>query len=165
LDEETDYPPQKRLCMKTKLTGLVGLFVLLAQMHAVAGKSPATVNEKLIKAFQTAFPMAEKVDWNENGDHYFVHFRENSVISEIEYDHDGNFIESERYYKDVSLIPIHLAWELHKKFPDKTIFGITETNTDSETDYYVKLEDSKGWITVKGTSDGICHVVEKFNKQ
>jgi hypothetical protein len=151
--------------MKTKLTGLIGLFVLLAQMHAFAGKSPATINEKLIKAFQTAFPMAEKVDWNENGDHYFVHFRENSVISEIEYDHDGNFIESERYYKDVSLIPIHLAWELHKRFPDKTIFGITETNTDSETDYYIKLEDSKGWITVKGTSDGICHVVEKFNKQ
>ena len=151
--------------MKTKLAGLISLFALVAQLHAVAGKIPATINEKLIKAFQTAFPLAEKVDWNENGGHYFVHFRENSVISEIEYDHDGNFIESERYYKDISLIPINLAWELHKKFPDKTIFGITETNTDAETDYYVKLEDSKGWITVKGTSDGICQVVERFNKQ
>jgi hypothetical protein len=151
--------------MKTKLAGLIGLFVLLAQMQAIAGKSPATVSEKLIKAFQTAFPMAEKVDWNENGDHYFVHFKENNVVSEIEYDHEGNFIESERYYKDVSLLPIHLAWELHKKFPDKTIFGITETNTETETCYYVKLEDSKGWITVKGFSDGLCQVVEKFNKQ
>jgi hypothetical protein len=151
--------------MKTKLAGLIGLFVLLAQMNAMAGKGPATVSEKLIKAFQTAFPMAEKVDWNENGDNYFVHFKENNVVSEIEYDHDGNFIESERYYKDVSMIPIHLAWELHKKFPDKTVFGITETNTESETYYYVKLEDSKGWITVKGSSDGICQVVEKFNKQ
>jgi hypothetical protein len=151
--------------MKTKLSALIGLFVLLVQMNAMADKSPATVSEKLIKAFQTAFPMAEKVDWKENGDHYFVHFKENNVVSEIEYDHDGNFIESERYYKDLSLIPIHLAWELHKKFPDKTVFGITETNTESETYYYVKLEDSKSWITVKGSSDGICQVVEKFNKQ
>ena len=151
--------------MKTKLAGIIGLFVLVAQLHAVAGKSPATINEKLIKAFQTAFPMAEKVDWNEEGGHYFVHFKENSIISEIEYDHDGNFIQSERYYKDISLIPIHLAWELHKRFPDKTVFGITETNTDSETDYYVKLEDNQGWITVKGSSEGSCLVVEKFNKQ
>ncbi len=151
--------------MKTKLAGLISLLVLLAQMQATAGKSPATVSEKLIKAFQTAFPLAEKVDWNENGDHYFVHFKENNVVSEIEYDHDGNFIESERYYKDVSLLPIHLAWELHKKFPDKTIFGITETNTETETCYYVKLEDSKSWVTVKGFSDGLCQVVEKFNKQ
>ncbi|HEY4935487.1 MAG TPA: hypothetical protein VII44_02845 [Puia sp.] len=151
--------------MKTKLAGPISLFVLLAQIHAFAGNDPATVNEKLIKAFQTAFPMAEKVDWNENGDHYFVHFKENSVLSEIEYDHEGNFIESERYYKDISLVPIHLAWELHKKFPDKTVYGITETNTESESYYYVKLEDSKEWITVKGSSDGICQVVEKFNKQ
>jgi hypothetical protein len=151
--------------MKTRLAGLISLFALVAQMHAFAGKSPATINEKLIKAFQTAFPMAEKVDWSENGGHYFVHFKENTVVSEIEYDHDGNFIESERYYTDISLIPIHLAWELHKKFPDKTVFGITETNTEGETNYYVKLEDSKGWITVKGTSDGGCQVVERFNKQ
>jgi hypothetical protein len=151
--------------MKTRLAGLISLFALVAQMHAFAGKSPATINEKLIKAFQTAFPMAEKVDWSENGGHYFVHFKENTVVSEIEYDHDGNFIESERYYTDVSLIPIHLAWELHKKFPDKTVFGITETNTEGETNYYVKLEDSKGWITVKGTADGGCQVVERFNKQ
>jgi hypothetical protein len=151
--------------MKTKLAAFLGLFMLLAQVHAFAINTPATINEKLIKAFQTAFPLAEKVDWNENGDHYFVHFKENDVVSEIEYDHDGNFVESERYYKDVNLLPIHLAWELHKKFPDKTIFGITETNTEAETDYYVKLEDSKGWITVKGSADGMCRVVEKFNKQ
>jgi hypothetical protein len=151
--------------MKTKLAALVGLFVLIAQVHLFAGANPATINEKLIKAFQTAFPLAEKVDWNESGDHYFVHFKEDNVISEIEYDHDGNFIESERFYKDVNLLPIHLAWELHKKFPDKTIYGITETNTEDETNYYVKLEDSKGWVTVKGNSDGSCHVVERFNKQ
>src|ERR1700682_397314 len=141
--------------MKTKLAGLFCVFVLYAQMHALAGNGPATINEKVIKAFQAAFPLAEKVDWNESGDHYFVHFRDHEILSEIEYDHEGNFIASERYYKSVDLLPLHLAWELHKKFPNKTVFGITETNTESETYYYVKLEDNKEWITLKGSTDGI----------
>ena len=151
--------------MKTKLAGFICLLLLAAQIRVSASKGPATVSEKLIKAFQAAFPLAEKVDWNENGDHYYVHFEDHAILSEIEYDHEGNFIASERYYKSVDLLPIHLAWELHKKFTNKTVFGITETNTESETLYYVKLEDNKEWITIKGSSDGIIQVVEKFNKQ
>jgi len=151
--------------MKTKLADLLCLFVLSAQIHVLANNGEATVNEKLIKAFQEAYPMAEKVDWVENGDHYFVHFKDHEILSEIEYDHDGNFIASARYYKTADLLPLHLSWEIHKKFPNKTVFGITETNTDTETFYYVKLEDNKEWITVKGSSDGIVKVVEKFNKQ
>ena len=151
--------------MKTKLAGLICLFVLSAQMHAFANIGATTVSEKLIKAFREAFPMAEKVDWNENGDHYFVHFKNHEILSEIEYDHDGNFIASERYYKSADLLPLHLSWAIHKRFPNKTVYGITETNTETETYYYVKLEDNKEWITVKGTSDGIVKVVEKFNKQ
>jgi hypothetical protein len=151
--------------MKTKLAVIISLLVFAAQMNVKANNGPLTVSEKLIKAFQAAFPLAEKVDWNENGDHYFVHFKDHEILSEIEYDHEGNFIASERYYKSVDILPIHLAWELHKKFANKTVYGITETNTESETLYYVKLEDSKEWITIKGSSDGTVQVVEKFNKQ
>jgi hypothetical protein len=151
--------------MKTKLAGLIGLFVLIAQIPSLAGNGIATVNEKLIHAFQTAFPLAEQVDWNEQGDHYFVHFKEHEVLSEIEYDHDGNFIASERYYRSADLLPLHLAWELRRKFSNKTVYGVTETNTESETYYYVKLQDSKEWITVKGSPDGAVQVIEKLNKQ
>jgi hypothetical protein len=151
--------------MKTKLLGLICLFVLSANMPALAANGPASVNEKLIKAFQDAFPLAEKIEWKESGDHYIVYFKESSVLSEIEYDHDGNFIASDRYYQDVHMLPLHLAWELKKKYADKTVYGITEMNTESETLYYVKLEDSKGWTTVKGSSDGILQVVEKLKKQ
>ena len=165
--------------MKTKIAGLICLAVLTAQVHvfasggpatgnkgpASANNSPASVNEKLIKSFQDAFPLAEKVEWKENGANYIVYFKEQAVLSEIEYDHDGNFIASDRYYKDASLLPLHLAWELHKKYANKTIFGITEMNTESETEYYVKLEDSKEWVTVKGSSDGLLVVVDRVQKQ
>lgn len=161
----TDYPPQKRLCMKTKLAGLICLFVLSAQMHVLADSGSVTVNEKLIKAFQDAFPTAEKVYWNQEGDHYFVHFKDHEVTSLIEYDYDGNFLASERYYQDADLLPLQLSWELHKKYSGKTIYGITEINTETETVYFVKLQDAKEWITVKGASYGTLGVVERFNKQ
>jgi hypothetical protein len=150
--------------MKTRLVGIAVLFVFLTQTNARADNGPFTVNEKLIQAFQAAFPQAEKVDWNESQDHFFVHFKEHEILSEIEYDQDGNFLASERYYKSPDMLPIHLAWALHKKFPNKTVFGITETNTEAETLYYIKMEDGKEWITVKGTSDGITQVIERLNK-
>jgi len=112
-----------------------------------------------------SLPLAEKADWFESGNHYFVHFKEIAIISEIEYDHDGNFIASERYYKDAGKLPIHLAWEIHNRYPGKSVFGITELNTETDTLYFVKLEDGKEWITVKGSSDGILNVSERFNKQ
>jgi hypothetical protein len=155
----------KTFFMKTRFAVLVFLSALILQLQVKASNGPLAVNEKLLKAFQAAFPQAEKVDWIENGDHYFVHFKDHEIISEIEYDHEGNFLASERYYKAADMLPIHLAWALHKKFPNKAVFGITETNTEAETIYYIKLEDNKEWITVKGSSDGITQVIEKFNKQ
>jgi hypothetical protein len=151
--------------MKTKLAGLICLFVLSAQMHVLADSGSVTVNEKLIKAFQDAFPTAEKVYWNQEGDHYFVHFKDHEVTSLIEYDYDGNFLASERYYQDADLLPLQLSWELHKKYSGKTIYGVTEINTETETVYFVKLQDAKEWITVKGASYGTLGVVERFNKQ
>lgn len=150
--------------MKTRTACLICLFVICAQTVTRASDGPATVNEKLLKAFRDAFPLAEKVDWKESGNHYLVYFRANDALSEIEYDHDGNFIGSDRYYKDVNMLPLHLAWELHNKYSGKSVFGVTETNSDSGTLYYVKMEDSKQWITVVGNADGVLEVRERMNK-
>jgi hypothetical protein len=151
--------------MKTKLSGLIGILLLAAQAPVFANAGMTAVSEQLLNQFRDAYPQAEKVQWNESGDHYFVHFKDHQVLSEIEYDHDGNFVGSIRFYSDESLVPTHLSWELHKRFRNKTVYGITETNTETETLYYVKLQDSKEWVTVKGTADGIVQIVERFNKQ
>lgn len=151
--------------MKTSFVKLVCFLALMMQLPAFANCKPLEINEKLIKAFRDAFPLAQQVEWKENGDHYFVHFTQDAILSEIEYDHDGNFLSSVRYFKNANLLPIHLSWELHKKYADKNIFGVTETTTDTDTLYYVKLEDKKDWITVKASADGTMQVVEKYGKQ
>jgi hypothetical protein len=151
--------------MKTKLVGLACLLLLSTQMKAASPANPFTVNEKLLKAFHDAFPLANTIDWKETEDFYFVHFKENESVFEIEYDHEGNFIESERYYSDIDMLPKHLSWDLNKKFKGMTVFGVTEINNDMETTYFVKLQNDKEWITVKGSAFGIDKVVERFDKQ
>ena len=76
--------------MKTKLAGLISLFVLCAQVHVLADDGPATVSQQVIKAFQAAFPSAEKVDWSEDGDHYLFiskitrfYLRSSTIMKEI----------------------------------------------------------------------------------
>lgn len=151
--------------MKTKLAGLIALLVLGTQWQVLAYNRPETVNQKLLKAFQATFPSAEKVAWNEDADHYVVTFKDHQVLSEITYDREGNFIASERYYTDQSQLPLHLAWELHNKYRNKSIYCIIETNTEAETYYYVKLQDAKEWLTIQGSADGIIAIIERFNKQ
>lgn len=151
--------------MRNKSGSILCLLLPLAQMHARAGSAPRTVHEKLINELKATTALAKKTYWNEAVDRSFAHLKEHEVVSETEYDVNGNFIASEKYYKSADLLPRHLASELRKKFPDKTIFGITEITTETETSYYIKLEDSKKWLTVKGSSNGFMSVVEKLNKQ
>ena len=111
-------------------------------------------------------PSAEKVDWNQEGDHYFVHFK----------DHEVTFLKSNMIMTAISWLQkgiirmptcclCSLSWELHKKFSDKTVYGITETNTETETYYYVKLQDAKGMDNRKRCFRWYLEVVERFNKQ
>ncbi|MES1250187.1 MAG: hypothetical protein ABUL46_05850, partial [Chitinophaga rupis] len=110
-------------------------------------------------------PGAMQVSWREEAEHYFVHFTQASAVSEIEYDQEGNFISSFRYYKSPDLLPVHIICRLNKKFKDKAIFGITEFSTGSETNYYIKLEDPQRFTTVRAGEDGSLVVTEKLRKQ
>jgi hypothetical protein len=150
--------------MKTKIFSALGLFLLCFQLSAFSAPVKA-VNEKLVKSFQTAYPDASQVNWREDEEHYFVRFTQASVVSEIEYDHDGNFLGSIRYYSNAGLLPLNVFWKLHKKFADKTIFAVTESSTQTETTYFVKMEDEKSFITVKVSDGGSLTVTEKVEKQ
>jgi hypothetical protein len=150
--------------MKTRILGTLGIFLLFFQLAAFAAPVKE-VNEKLVKSFQTAFPNASQVNWREQEDHYLVRFTQASVTAEIEYDHEGNFVNSIRYYKDAGLLPLNISWKLHKKFSDKTIFAITESSSTVETVYYVKMEDEKSLITVEATDGGSLTITEKVTKQ
>lgn len=122
-----------------------------------------TINEKLLQTFKQTFPDAEQVKWVEQTDKYIVNFKQNAILTKIEYDKDGNFLSSIRYYTERNL-PVSILCRLQKKFADKKVFGVTEMTTETSVEYYIKLEDETTWYTVKSNTDGNLQVVEKYKK-
>lgn len=122
------------------------------------------VNEKVIRSFKQTFPFAEKVGWQEFSDRYIVHFQEGEIRTVVAYDKEGNFLSSQRYYKEENL-PVNILCKIKKKYADKKIFGVTEIVSENSIEYYVKMEDDFNLITIKSDPSGGLEVVEKFKKQ
>jgi hypothetical protein len=146
--------------MKKSVLILVSLLSMSAAVFAYDG---VRVSEKLLQSFKQTFPDAEEVKWVEATDKISVNFKDNGIVTKVDYDTDGNFVSSVRYYYEKNL-PVNIICKIHKRFADKKVFGVTEMTTDSNVEYYVKLEDEKSWITVKVNSDGTLETLEKFQK-
>jgi hypothetical protein len=136
---------------------------LLSLSAGVFANDGFSISEKLLKTFKQTFPDAEQVKWMEQGDKYTVNFTENGILTKIDYDKEGNFVSSLRYYTERNL-PVNIICKLQKKYSDKKVFGVTEMTTDGTVEYYIKLEDATTWMTVKSNVDGNLQVVEKYKK-
>ena len=149
-----------RVFIQKALFTFVCFLTLSAGAFATDGFS---ISEKMLQSFKQTFPDAEQVKWLEGADRYTVNFKENGILTKIDYDKDGNFISSLRYYMERNL-PINILCRLQKKYADKKVFGVTEVTSDATVEYYIKLEDADNWITVKSNADGNMQVVEKYKK-
>jgi hypothetical protein len=116
-----------------------------------------------LQTFKNTFPDAQEVQWKESPDKYTVNFKAGGLVTLIEYDKDGEFMSSVRYYSESNL-PVNILCKLHKKYPEKKVFGVTEKATESNVEYFIKLEDATTWVTVKSSGEGSMSVVEKFKK-
>jgi hypothetical protein len=152
--------------MSTKIFFRKTLLVACCLLTLSAGSFAAetfTISDKLLQTFKQTFPDAIQVKWVEQADKYSVSFKQNDILTKVDYDKDGNFVSSLRYYTEKNL-PVTVICRLQKKYAGKTVFGVTEVATDATTEYYIKLEDAKSWTTVKSDADGNMQVVEKYKK-
>src|SRR5215469_4612324 len=131
-----------------------------------AGAFAATdlnVSDKLLQTFHNTFPDAQQVKWAETEDKYLVNFKQGDILTKVEYDKEGNFLNSLRYYSEKNL-PVSILCRLQKRYADKTVFGVTEMTNDASVEYYIKMEDASNWMTVHSDSEGNMRVVEKYKK-
>lgn len=122
------------------------------------------VNEKVLKSFKESFPKAEQVTWQEYVDAYVVNFTALGIKERITYDKEGNFVSATRYYLQENL-PANIIYKLKKNYPGQNVYGVTEITTETQVQYYVKLEDKTNWTTIKSDESGNLELVEKFKKQ
>lgn len=120
-------------------------------------------NAKVLAAFSKTFPHVQDVAWTENEYSYEVKFVQNSILSRVTYDKEGNIIKTLRYYKEQEL-PILVLSKVKSKFPDKKIFGVTEESSEEGTFYHIILEDEKHWVNITADSYGSIKVDKKYNK-
>ena len=143
-------------------TFFLGLFMLAFSAGAFAAKDFNT-SQNLLQLFKQAFPDALEVVWKEQSDRYTVNFRQGDIHFKVEYDKDGNFLGSLRYYTAKNL-PVSIFCRLQKSFSGKTFNEVTELNTGSSLEYYVKMEDDHDWMTVRVSIGGDLKVVAKGKK-
>jgi hypothetical protein len=149
----------KRIIMKKNIIFSVCLLALCTMGFA---GSPS-VNEKVLKSFNETFPHAQQVSWQEFSDNYIVNFKEGEVRSRVTYDLDGNFVSATRYYFEQNL-PINILCKLKNKYSGRKIYGVTEIETETSVEYYIKLEDDNFWTTIKSDSGSNFEMVEKLRK-
>lgn len=120
-------------------------------------------SEKVLDAFNKAFPNVQDVSWTENAQSYEVKFKQNQILSRITYDKDGNILKTLRYYYEQQL-PIMVLSKVKQRYSDKKIYGVTEESSEAGTYYHIILEDEKHWVDITADNYGSITVNKKFNK-
>ena len=154
-----DFFTLKSIAMKKIIFAMI---VLLGSASVFAGTLP-TVNEKVLKAFEQTFRDPKDVTWHEFTNYYEVDFNEESIKTQVRYDEDGNIIGTTRYYFEEQLPPFIVS-QLKKKYPDRSVYGVTEIYNQTDLTYYITMEDGKNWYSVKSNSMGVLEQTDKFKK-
>lgn len=139
------------------------LFTLMLIGTVTIAVATPPVNEKVIKQFETAFPMVEDARWFESDGYYDVYFEKDKIKYQIRYDEKGKIVSSRNYYSGAKLCPF-IKSKVSEKFSDKSIFGVTEITNSNDRFYVIVLEDEDTWTNVQADAVGQLTVLQKMKK-
>lgn len=141
------------------------LFVIAALLISISTfAAPVDVNEKVLKAFNSSFSKAEDIKWSEAENIYTVNFKQGLVRAVVRYDNEGNFLSSLRYYMATEL-PVDIICRVQARYPKRTATEVTEYTVGYAINYYINVEDTQSWITLKVDNDRNMEVHKKYKKQ
>ena len=142
---------------------LIFALTMLLGSATIFAVTPPEVNEKVLKAFQETFKNPKDVNWHEYENYYEVDFKQDEIKTQVRYDSEGNITGTTRYYFENQLPP-HILSNIKKKYPQRSVYGVTEIYAENDLQYYITMEDEKNWYTVKSNPVGNLEQTEKFKK-
>lgn len=140
----------------------IALVLLVMASVSYAYATPA-VSEKVLKVFSLSFPDVKNATWSQFENFYEAYFDNGDVKCRVKYDFNGTMVSTIRYYGEKMVSPF-LKAKLAAKFPGKTIFGVTEVNSEDELIYNFVMEDNKSWTHVQSDGTGQMEVTKRFKK-
>ncbi len=139
------------------------LVAVISAGSIFASPSP-DASEKILKLFHHDFPEVQKQTIYDYGDYYIVYFKEDENSScRVFYNLDGDMLKTVKYYSADKLDPFIRA-KVDEKYRGKTIYGITEVESEVEHFYQIILQDSKTWYYIKSDPTGSMTLEEKLIK-
>ena len=136
------------------------LTALFFSLTAMAAKSNAPVDEKVLITFNQVFKDAKNVQWYTNGNYTEAYFESNKIKTKARLDNSGALLQTIRYYTEEHL-PANIAFRVKKKFDKQSIWGVTEISNEEGINYEVVLRDEKNWYRVKCNASGNIDAISK----
>ncbi len=140
----------------------LGLFALLGA--GAFANTPDAVSEKVLKSFKETFTDATQVKWFESDNSYSVRFYQGETRYIVYYNRKGHITGSMKFYEP-ALLPTNILADISKNHSGKTAFLVTEISSGDNLAYFVKMQDSKYWYTMRFDNNGYSSVHEKVRKQ
>ncbi|MEX6690119.1 hypothetical protein QTN47_21600 [Danxiaibacter flavus] len=139
------------------------IFLMAVSSLLIMTIAKADPNDKIKQSFNKTFPNAVSVKWNESDAGYLVSFSQAGTLTKVNYDKQGNFVSSLRYYHEKDL-PLKIMMALKNKYDGKEIYGATEFTNADQVIYQVTLKDTKYWYIVNSSVDGDLTLQDKYKK-
>ncbi len=144
-------------------------FLLIAALatsifaYANPAPTPATISEKVLRAFKETFKSATEITWHTFANYYQANFKVAKVQVRAHYSEDGQLLRTIRYYDEEQLLP-NIVASLKKRFKGRTIHVVTETSTSNEIDFVINLKDAENWYIVRSDAFGNLQLLDKFKR-
>ncbi len=122
------------------------------------------ISPKALDAFNENFNNVKNIKWFKRENIYIATFEQNHIRTRVDYDKDGHFLSSVRYYSESNL-PFNIFLKIKEKYKGKAIKIVTELIEEDSIKYSINVEDEENVYVVESNSDAYLHLEKKFRKQ
>ena len=122
-----------------------------------------TINQKAVSSFKKDFAAAQDVKWESNKDFVKATFKLNDQVMFAYYSQTGNLMAVTRNIVS-SQLPINLLSELKKKYNNYWISDLFEVSSDTDSSFYITLQNSDQTVVLKSNGISEWEVYKKDKK-
>jgi hypothetical protein len=137
--------------------------VAVAISSLVALANEGNVNQKALDAFTQEFSSVTNVEWATGANYYRASFVYNNNHVFAYYSLDGEMLGLTRYMSSMDL-PLNLQTGLKKKYSAYWISDLFEVSKNSDTAYYITLENADATVVLKSTGGSNWEVFKSTKK-
>lgn len=149
--------------MKKHITAFVVLALTLTTTFANSNNNKNDVSKRVETSFKKEFSAAEQTSWSRVNDLYKAQFKMNGQVMFAFLNEEGQLVGVYRNILSTQL-PIQLMTQVKEDYSDYWISSLFEMAKDSETSYYITLENGSHQLVLKSENSTNWSVYSRTKK-